>query len=137
MMKAMYLLCLITFLSGCTSWPDNAGGGLAERHVVIYEPENPNKLMENADKSLELKINNAGYKLKSLDTLGARLCFPADIHKADAQYARTQREYVSGLHIDAERDLTILNKQLKKIQSNTQQIQDVSTCKIKLSSINK
>ena len=93
--------------------------------------------MGNVDNSLELKINNAGYKLKSLDTRGARLCFPADLHKADAQYARTQREYVSGLHIDAERDLTILSNQLKKIQSNTNKIQDVSTCNNKLSRINK
>ncbi|MCL2914029.1 OmpA family protein [Shewanella corallii] len=103
-------LTLLLCLSGCTTWPEYAGGGMAELFPADLYPVESNGDM-GPEQGLRMEWELTDRKLNILILQGAELCFPATVVQAELNQRRIVRQLQGGLLYDAATDI-IAQRQL-------------------------
>lgn len=119
-MKLLTLIpvLLLMGLSGCTSYPEQGKGGMAENNFSSgFSPVMPEQPL-GPEHGLRFDWQLAKLHLDMLVQEGADMCFPAIVLQSRMRQNRIARELEAGLHRDAANDLIIQRKRLSKLEQN-------------------
>lgn len=105
------ILCGLLVLTGCTSFPPNGQGGMAE-YYLDYRPEHP----LGPAQGLHFELDLSRRYLDTLVLEGAKRCFPASVSLAKTREVRMVRALQGGLEDDLNNDLIIQRQQLAKLE---------------------
>ena len=95
---AMFVLCLS--LGGCSSWPSEGSGGMAELNLP------PTACLSAMD-----------ARLRALESSKAYAAAPADLVEARLKLVRAQREYVGGLILDSHEHARVADALLTRLET--------------------
>ncbi|WP_246335928.1 OmpA family protein [Vibrio marinisediminis] len=127
----MHLICLLLFAStlfGCTSYPPESRGGLAEQHIDnSFTPVMPDEPL-GPEHGLRFDWQLTKLHLDSLIREGARWCFPAAVVQALEKQNRIARELEGGLLLDAANDLVIQRKRLGELERQLDYVTSQANC---------
>lgn len=94
----LFVLCLS--LGGCSSWPSEGSGGMAE----LNPP--PTACLSAMD-----------ARLRALESSNAYVAAPADLVEARLKLVRAQREYVGGLILDSHEHARVADALLTRLET--------------------
>ncbi|MEL0608813.1 OmpA family protein [Vibrio echinoideorum] len=120
-LKNYIALSLSALVLGCTSYPEQGTGGLAESYDSInyqnsdFSPVMPDEPL-GPEHGLRFDWQLAKLHLDALIQEGARWCFPAAVVQAIEKQNRIARELQGGLLLDAANDLVIQRKRLNELE---------------------
>jgi len=132
-MKSINILRLLTalaiiFLSGCSSYPENGKGGLAENYTgAHFSPVMPNEPL-GPEHGLRFDWQLSKLHLEMLIQEGAQWCFPAAVIQNQTRENRIARELEGGLLLDAANDLIIQRKRLGELEQQLGYVSSQVTC---------
>lgn len=115
-------------LPGCSAWPENGQGGMAERDPLallspVLPDENP-----GAEQALRFDLELVSRHLDVLVLEGAELCFPATVEQARLRQHRIARELQGGLHYDGANDLIIQRRLLGRLERQLDYVKQQAVC---------
>jgi outer membrane murein-binding lipoprotein Lpp len=90
------LFAALSCAAGCTPWPQEGGGGFAERHPIASSATASSELRSLAD------------RLQSAIERGARQSYAAQTAEAELQLVRAQRTWDAGFVEDYIKDYQVL-----------------------------
>ncbi|MBE8576618.1 OmpA family protein [Vibrio sp. OPT18] len=128
---ALSLYALV--LGGCTSYPEQGTGGLAESYDSInyqnsdFSPVMPDEPL-GPEHGLRFDWQLAKLHLDALIQEGARWCFPAAVVQAIEKQNRIARELQGGLLLDAANDLVIQRKRLNELEVQLDYVTSQARC---------
>jgi hypothetical protein len=93
------IVIVATALSGCTQWPSEGRGGLAERSFDQHP-----------------RVQALGARYVSAVANGARTVAASDTVEAELLLTRVSREYAAGLDGNADSDAAVLQRVLDRIE---------------------
>lgn len=120
-------------LGGCTSYPEQGTGGLAESYESInyqnadFSPVMPDEPL-GPEHGLRFDWQLAKLHLDALIQEGARWCFPAAVVQAIEKQNRIARELQGGLLLDAANDLVIQRKRLNELEVQLDYVTSQARC---------
>ncbi|MDP2500881.1 hypothetical protein BCT47_11285 [Vibrio splendidus] len=120
-------------LGGCTSYPEQGTGGLAESYDSInyqnadFSPVMPDEPL-GPEHGLRFDWQLAKLHLDALIQEGARWCFPAAVVQAIEKQNRIVRELQGGLLLDAANDLVIQRKRLNELEVQLDYVTSQARC---------
>ncbi|MEZ8053869.1 OmpA family protein [Vibrio atlanticus] len=120
-------------LGGCTSYPEQGTGGLAESYDSInyqnsdFSPVMPDEPL-GPEHGLRFDWQLAKLHLDALIQEGARWCFPAAVVQAIEKQNRIARELQGGLLLDAANDLVIQRKRLNELEVQLDYVTSQARC---------
>lgn len=120
-------------LGGCTSYPEQGTGGLAESYDSInyqnadFSPVMPDEPL-GPEHGLRFDWQLAKLHLDALIQEGARWCFPAAVVQAIEKQNRIARELQGGLFLDAANDLVIQRKRLNELEVQLDYVTSQARC---------
>ncbi|MEZ9599088.1 OmpA family protein [Vibrio sp. 10N.286.46.A8] len=120
-------------LGGCTSYPEQGTGGLAESYDSInyqnsdFSPVMPDEPL-GPEHGLRFDWQLAKLHLDALIQEGARWCFPAAVVQAIEKQNRIARELQGGLLLDAANDLVIQRKRLNELEVQLDYVTSQAHC---------
>ncbi|MGF1720975.1 OmpA family protein [Vibrio kyushuensis] len=118
----------ITFLGGCTSYPESGKGGLAEDYVAAsFSPVMPTEPL-GPEHGLRFDWQLTKLHLDALIQEGAKWCFPAAVVQAIEKQNRIARELEGGLLLDAANDLVIQRKRLHELEVQLDYVTSQTRC---------
>ncbi|WP_114787606.1 OmpA family protein [Vibrio tetraodonis] len=121
-------LSSVLSLIGCTSYPDEGRGGLAEQYIQSsFTPVMPNEPL-GPEHGLRFDWQLAKLHLDSLIREGARWCFPAAVVQAIEKQNRIARELEGGLLLDAANDIVIQRKRLDELERQLDYVTSQAKC---------
>jgi len=121
-------IAAIATLSGCTSYPKEGTGGLAENYAAAsFSPVMPDEPL-GPEHGLRFDWQLAKLHLDALIQEGAKWCFPAAVVQAKEKQNRIARELEGGLLLDAANDLIILRKSLNELELNLDYVTSQTRC---------
>lgn len=126
----LLLILLFAFLTlqGCTSYPPEGRGGLAEQHIDnSFTPVMPDEPL-GPEHGLRFDWQLTKLHLDSLIKEGARWCFPAAVVQAIEKQNRIARELDGGLLLDAANDLVIQRKRLGELERQLDYVTSQANC---------
>ncbi|CDT63091.1 putative Outer membrane protein SypB [Vibrio coralliirubri] len=128
---ALSLYALV--LGGCTSYPEQGTGGLAESYDSInYQNSDFSPIMPDEplgpEHGLRFDWQLAKLHLDALIQEGARWCFPAAVVQAIEKQNRIARELQGGLLLDAANDLVIQRKRLNELEVQLDYVTSQARC---------
>ncbi|WP_162062979.1 OmpA family protein [Vibrio taketomensis] len=125
---AALLATLVFGLQGCTNFPPEGQGGLAEQHIDNgFAPVMPDEPL-GPEHGLRFDWQLTKLHLDSLIREGARWCFPAAVVQALEKQNRIARELDGGLLIDAANDLVIQRKRLGELERQLDYVTSQANC---------
>ncbi|MGF1909736.1 OmpA family protein [Vibrio kasasachensis] len=123
-----YLFVFASTLFGCTSYPPESSGGLAEQHIEnSFTPVMPEEPL-GPEHGLRFDWQLTKLHLDSLIREGARWCFPAAVVQALEKQNRIARELEGGLLLDAANDLVIQRKRLGELERQLDYVTSQANC---------
>ncbi|UIJ42122.1 OmpA family protein [Vibrio kanaloae] len=129
-----YISLSLSFLVlGCTSYPEQGSGGLAESYDSInYQNSDLSPVMPDEplgpEHGLRFDWQLAKLHLNALIQEGARWCFPAAVLQAIEKQNRIARELQGGLLLDAANDLVIQRKRLNELELQLDYVTSQARC---------
>ncbi|WP_114764563.1 OmpA family protein [Vibrio rhodolitus] len=127
-MSFLSILILVFVLQGCTSYPPEGRGGLAEQHIDnSFAPVMPDEPL-GPEHGLRFDWQLTKLHLDSLIREGARWCFPAAVVQALEKQNRIARELDGGLLLDAANDLVIQRKRLGELERQLDYVTSQANC---------
>ncbi|CDT53705.1 putative Outer membrane protein SypB [Vibrio coralliirubri] len=123
----------VLVLGGCTSYPEQGTGGLAESYDSInyqnsdFSPVMPDEPL-GPEHGLRFDWQLAKLHLDALIQEGARWCFPAAVVQAIEKQNRIARELQGGLLLDAANDLVIQRKRLNELEVQLDYVTSQARC---------
>ncbi|CAK2039285.1 putative Outer membrane protein SypB [Vibrio crassostreae] len=132
-LKNYIALSLSVLVLGCTSYPEQGTGGLAESYDSInyqnsdFSPVMPDEPL-GPEHGLRFDWQLAKLHLDALIQEGARWCFPAAVVQAIEKQNRIARELQSGLLLDAANDLVIQRKRLNELEVQLDYVTSQARC---------
>ncbi|MEZ8289093.1 OmpA family protein [Vibrio sp. 10N.237.312.B06] len=120
-------------LGGCTSYPEQGTGGLAESYDSInyqnsdFSPVMPDEPL-GPEHGLRFDWQLAKLHLDALIQESARWCFPAAVVQAIEKQNRIARELQGGLLLDAANDLVIQRKRLNELEVQLDYVTSQARC---------
>jgi len=129
-----YIAIVLSGLAaGCSSYPEQGTGGLAESYNSInYENSDFSPVMPDEplgpEHGLRFDWQLAKLHLDSLIREGARWCYPAAVVQAIEKQNRIARELQGGLLLDAANDLVIQRKRLNKLETQLDYVNSQTRC---------
>lgn len=126
-------LALSFLVLGCTSYPEQGTGGLAESYDSInYQNSDLSPVMPDEplgpEHGLRFDWQLAKLHLNALIQEGARWCFPAAVLQAIEKQNRIARELQGGLLLDAANDLVIQRKRLNELELQLDYVTSQARC---------
>ncbi|GLT19910.1 membrane protein [Vibrio zhanjiangensis] len=113
---------------GCSSYPDEGRGGLAEQYIQSsFTPVMPDEPL-GPEHGLRFDWQLAKLHLDSLIREGARWCFPAAVVQAIEKQNRIARELEGGLLLDAANDIVIQRKRLDELERQLDYVTSQAKC---------
>lgn len=118
---------------GCTSYPQQGTGGLAESYDSInyqnsdFSPVMPDEPL-GPEHGLRFDWQLTKLHLDSLILEGARWCFPAAVVQAIEKQNRIARELQGGLLLDAANDIVIQRKRLNELEVQLDYVTSQTRC---------
>lgn len=117
-------VCLAT---GCTAWPDEGLGGMAEKAPNNYRTvEAGEQLGPEHGLRFDLELNARHLDMLVLE--GGELCFPATVVQAKLRENRIRRELDGGLDYAAANDLLIQRKLLARLEQQLDYVKQHDVC---------
>ncbi|WP_210447011.1 OmpA family protein [Vibrio crassostreae] len=132
-LKNYIVLSLSVLVLGCTSYPEQGTGGLAESYDSInyqnsdFSPVMPDEPL-GPEHGLRFDWQLAKLHLDALIQEGARWCFPAAVVQAIEKQNRIARELQGGLLLDAANDLVIQRKRLNELEVQLDYVTSQARC---------
>ncbi|WP_373947602.1 OmpA family protein [Vibrio pomeroyi] len=132
-LKNYIALSLSVLVLGCTSYPEQGTGGLAESYDSInyqnsdFSPVMPDEPL-GPEHGLRFDWQLAKLHLDALIQEGARWCFPAAVVQAIEKQNRIARELQGGLFLDAANDLVIQRKRLNELEVQLDYVTSQARC---------
>ncbi|MCY9803512.1 OmpA family protein [Vibrio scophthalmi] len=121
-------LAMSIILLGCTSYPDDGRGGLAENHIDnSFSPVMPDEPL-GPEHGLRFDWQLTKLHLDALIREGARWCFPAAVVQAIEKQNRIARELEGGLMLDAANDIVIQRKRLGELERQLDYVTSQANC---------
>ncbi|MCK6264953.1 OmpA family protein [Vibrio sp. ZSDE26] len=118
----------VTVLAGCSSYPEEGRGGMAESHISAdFSPVMPDEPL-GPEHGLRFDWKLAQLHLDSLIREGAKWCFPAAVVQAIEKQNRIARELEGGLLLDAANDLVIQRKRLNELELQLDYVTSQTHC---------
>lgn len=126
--RHLLVLCSISFLVACSSYPENGSGGLAENHFSSdFSPVLPDEPL-GPEHGLRFDWQIAKLHLDMLVQEGAKWCFPAAVVQNQERQNRIARELEGDLLLDAANDLIIQRKSLNKLEQQLTYVTNQADC---------
>ncbi|MCG9640452.1 OmpA family protein [Vibrio sp. Isolate34] len=131
--KNYIALSLSVLVLGCTSYPEQGTGGMAESYDSInyqnsdFSPVMPDEPL-GPEHGLRFDWQLAKLHLDALIQEGARWCFPAAVVQAIQKQNRIARELQGGLLLDAANDLVIQRKRLNELEVQLDYVTSQARC---------
>ncbi|MFA0014853.1 OmpA family protein [Vibrio lentus] len=132
-LKNYIALSLSVLVLGCTSYPEQGSGGLAESYDSLnyqnsdFSPVMPDEPL-GPEHGLRFDWQLAKLHLDALIQEGARWCFPAAVVQAIQKQNRIARELQGGLLLDAANDLVIQRKRLNELEVQLDYVTSQARC---------
>lgn len=132
-LKNYVALSLSVLVLGCTSFPEQGTGGLAESYDSLnyqnsdFSPVMPDEPL-GPEHGLRFDWQLAKLHLDALIQEGARWCFPAAVVQAIQKQNRIARELQGGLLLDAANDLVIQRKRLNELEVQLDYVTSQARC---------
>ena len=132
-LKNYIALSLSVLVLGCTSYPEQGTGGMAESYDSInyqnsdFSPVMPDEPL-GPEHGLRFDWQLAKLHLDALIQEGARWCFPAAVVQAIQKQNRIARELQGGLLLDAANDLVIQRKRLNELEVQLDYVTSQARC---------
>ena len=132
-LKNYIALSLSVLVLGCTSYPEQGTGGLAESYDSInyqnsdFSPVMPDEPL-GPEHGLRFDWQLAKLHLDALIQEGARWCFPAAVVQAIQKQNRIARELQGDLLLDAANDLVIQRKRLNELEVQLDYVTSQARC---------
>ncbi|WP_407334202.1 OmpA family protein [Enterovibrio sp. 27052020O] len=127
MRKFFALVVFISLTSGCTMFPDDGQGGMAERHYSSLSPVLADQPL-GPEHGLRFEWELSARHLDVLVLEGAELCFPATVLQARRMQDRIVRELHGGLEFDAANDLIIQRTSLERLEKQLDAVKQSGAC---------
>ncbi|WP_122055357.1 OmpA family protein [Vibrio sp. Evd11] len=133
LLKNYIALSLSALVLGCTSYPEQGTGGLAESYDPLnyqnsdFSPVMPDEPL-GPEHGLRFDWQLAKLHLDALIQEGARWCFPAAVVQAIQKQNRIARELQGGLLLDAANDLVIQRKRLNELDVQLDYVTSQARC---------
>ncbi|MEZ9157413.1 OmpA family protein [Vibrio lentus] len=133
LLKNYIALSLSALVLGCTSYPEQGTGGLAESYDSLnyqnsdFSPVMPDEPL-GPEHGLRFDWQLAKLHLDALIQEGARWCFPAAVVQAIEKQNRIARELQGGLLLDAANDLVIQRKRLNELEVQLDYVTSQARC---------
>ncbi|WP_260258422.1 OmpA family protein [Vibrio intestinalis] len=113
---------------GCTSYPDEGRGGIAENYIDnSFSPVMPDEPL-GPEHGLRFDWQLTKLHLDSLIREGAKWCFPAAVVQALEKQNRIARELEGGLWLDAANDIVIQRKRLGELERQLDYVTSQANC---------
>lgn len=132
-LKNYIALSLSVLVLGCTSYPEQGSGGLAESYDSLnyqnsdFSPVMPDEPL-GPEHGVRFDWQLAKLHLDALIQEGARWCFPAAVVQAIQKQNRIARELQGGLLLDAANDLVIQRKRLNELDVQLDYVTSQARC---------
>lgn len=128
LIKHIAIVVSVACIVGCSSYPDQAQGGLAENYIQSkFTPVMPDEPL-GPEHGLRFDWQLAKLHLDSLIREGARWCFPAAVVQAIEKQNRIARELEGGLLLDAANDIVIQRKRLNELELQLDYVTSQTKC---------
>ncbi|MEI8670999.1 OmpA family protein [Vibrio sp. SA48] len=122
------LLIATTLTLGCTSYPQQGTGGLAESYASAgFSPVMPDEPL-GPEHGLRFDWQLAKLHLDALIREGAKWCFPAAVVQALEKQNRIARELEGELLLDAANDLVIQRNRLNRLEQQLDYVTSQTRC---------
>ncbi|KJY94219.1 MULTISPECIES: OmpA family protein [Vibrio] len=126
--KHIALIVPIVSVIGCSSYPEEGRGGLAEQYIQSsFTPVMPDEPL-GPEHGLRFDWQLAKLHLDALIREGARWCFPAAVVQALEKQSRIARELEGGLLLDAANDIVIQRKRLDELERQLDYVTSQAKC---------
>lgn len=126
--KHIALIVPIVSSIGCSSYPEEGRGGLAEQYIQSnFTPVMPDEPL-GPEHGLRFDWQLAKLHLDALIREGARWCFPAAVVQALEKQNRIARELEGGLLLDAANDIVIQRKRLDELERQLDYVTSQAKC---------
>ncbi|WP_051563713.1 OmpA family protein [Enterovibrio calviensis] len=127
MRKLSTLIIITAMTSGCSMFPDDGEGGMAEHHYSALSPVLADQPI-GPEHGLRFEWELSARHLDVLVLEGAELCFPATVYQARRMQARIVRELHGGLEFDAANDLIIQRAALERLEKQLDAVVKSGAC---------
>jgi outer membrane protein OmpA-like peptidoglycan-associated protein len=125
-MKRLFIIIIVSIISGCVSYPEEGKGGWAEE----YHPDSP--IVSDIDSTMIYQIKNEythlSMKIDWLKSRGIRKCMPAQLYQAKIMLNRINREIAAEMYNEAKEDLRIFYHQTNKLENHFEKIIEKTEC---------
>jgi len=111
-MKALQLL-LAGLLTGCTAWPPDGEGGMAEARLQRYQ-------QEALPEELQQQLAALEQQMQAAVEAGSAACLPGQWLQVQRQLVRSQRDLYAGMLADARESLQATQVALADLHSAKQ-----------------
>lgn len=128
-LKTFIAIISLTGATGCTAWPDQGSGGLAERSQNNYRTVEANETL-GPEHGLRFDLELNARHLDMLVLEGAELCFPATVVQAKLRETRIRRELEGNLDYAAANDLLIQRKLLARLEQQLDYVKVHDVCSL-------
>lgn len=122
-----FIIVSLFGLSGCTSWPAEGKGGMAEHHQQMFNSIMPDQPL-GMEHGLRFELDLGRRHLDILVLEGAELCFPATVVQAKRRQNRITRELFGGLDFDAANGLIVQRKLLERLERQLDYVKQQDIC---------
>jgi len=129
MYRLIQLLILIMCLPGCSYWPKQGFGGMAEHNIGNISPVMPHEAL-GPEHGLRFDLELTSRHLDMLVLEGAELCFPATVLQSRQRQHRIEREVVGELHYDAANDLIVQRGILARLERQLNYVTSRGLCRL-------
>ena len=121
------VILLITFCSGCSTWPEQGKGGWAEN----YHPENESNSQAwyaSAPMNIVNEYEHIQLKLDWLKVRGITRCMPAQVYQAEMLSIRIKRLIAAEMYSDVQSETRIFYHQINLLQNHFEKILRLTRC---------
>ncbi|OUR92732.1 hypothetical protein A9Q81_15525 [Gammaproteobacteria bacterium 42_54_T18] len=129
MYRLIQLLILIMCLPGCSYWPKQGFGGMAEHNIGNISPVMAHEAL-GPEHGLRFDLELTSRHLDMLVLEGAELCFPATVLQSKQRQHRIEREVVGELHYDAANDLIVQRGILARLERQLNYVTSRGLCRL-------
>lgn len=127
-LKSLTLPLALFIAVGCTSYPEQGNGGMAEQHLnASFSPVFPDEPL-GPEHGLRFDWQLTKLHLDMLIQEGAKWCFPASVLQLTVRQQRIARELEGGLQLDAANDIVIQRKALTKLEQQLDTVTRQAEC---------